>query len=170
MSQGLGCLIWGTNASLGRIYGLVRSFLILVIMPGVWIFSRWCLWFSCLSYPFILCCGGIIQLVFNSFSQGIVPYIAICLMCLWEGGEFRVFLRCHLGMPYLYVYFFLLFFFSHTHKGLIYITVVVVVVVFPEKSHRIYISFLLKKTFLLISSFDYSSYIFYFIIFSFYLH
>lgn len=34
--------------------------------------------------PFILCCGGVVQLAFRSFSDGIVPYVAIYLLCSWE--------------------------------------------------------------------------------------
>ena len=44
----------------------------------------------CLSHPpgvalsSILCCGGIFQLVFRSFSERIFPYVAVDLVCMWE--------------------------------------------------------------------------------------
>lgn len=44
---------------------------------------------SLLSYPsrcgpFLYCCEGAIQLVFRSFSERIVLYVAVDLLCLWE--------------------------------------------------------------------------------------
>ena len=43
----------------------------------------------CLSYspwcdPFTLCCAGGVLLVFRSFSEGTVPYVARDLLCPWE--------------------------------------------------------------------------------------
>ena len=34
--------------------------------------------------PFILCCGEAVYLVFISFSEEIVPYVAVDFVCLWE--------------------------------------------------------------------------------------
>lgn len=35
--------------------------------------------------PFILCCGGSVQLVFRGFfSEGVVAHITIDLLCSWE--------------------------------------------------------------------------------------
>lgn len=51
----------------------------------------------CLSYHFdvapIACCEGGIQLILRSFSEEIIPYVALHLVCLWEersSGSFYV--------------------------------------------------------------------------------
>ena len=59
-----------------------------IAMAGVWSFSlvRSCHCLFCVSQccPFIPCCGGSVPLVLESLSQGIIPYRAVDLLCLWE--------------------------------------------------------------------------------------
>ena len=47
--------------------------------------------FLCLAYPsqcaLFICCGRSVQLVFRIFSEGIVAYRAVDLLCLWEEGS-----------------------------------------------------------------------------------
>lgn len=47
------------------------------------------------SASFILCCRGAVEL----FSEGIVPHVAVDLVCPVGEGEFRVFLHYHLEPP-----------------------------------------------------------------------
>lgn len=41
---------------------------------------------------------GAVQLVFSYLSVGIMPDVAVNLVCLWEEVSL-VFVRCHLGPP-----------------------------------------------------------------------
>lgn len=55
---------------------------------------------SCLSScgPFIICCEGAVQLVFRFLSEGIVPYVALDLLCQWDDVNLKIFLSRHLGL------------------------------------------------------------------------
>lgn len=61
-----------------------------------------------MMWPFYLCCEKNSSASFHSFSEKIVPYVAVGLVYPWEevrfdvsiwGGEFRTFLYCYLGLP-----------------------------------------------------------------------
>ena len=45
---------------------------------------------------FLVCiCEAAAQLVFRSFSEGIVPYVAVDSVCAWEEVSSGIFLRHH---------------------------------------------------------------------------
>lgn len=52
---------------------------------------RPCLSFSYLTQcgALILCCREAVQLLFRSFSEWVVPYAAVYLLCLWEKVHFQ---------------------------------------------------------------------------------
>lgn len=53
-------------------------------------------WFpSCLSDV-----KGITQLVFRCFSEELVPGIAVDLVCLWGGDDFKIFISCYLELKF----------------------------------------------------------------------
>lgn len=66
-----------------------------ILLRFLWIWGT-CAWSKVLLHlhhfcpswcgPFILGCGGAVQLVFSSFLEGVTPYAAVELMCSWEKG------------------------------------------------------------------------------------
>ena len=51
-------------------------------------FWGWDFWKDCVSaspthLTVVLCCGGSVQLVFSSFSERIIPYVTVDLVCPW---------------------------------------------------------------------------------------
>lgn len=45
--------------------------------------------YLCFSYPsqccpFTLCCGNSVHSIFRPFPEGIIPYVVVDLLCLWE--------------------------------------------------------------------------------------
>ena len=63
----------------------------MALVGGVFVRPDLCPSYMFLCDPFkILCCGRAVQLVFRSFSEGIVPYMTVDLLCPW-GEVFSVF-------------------------------------------------------------------------------
>lgn len=81
-SQELRCLMWITNPSFLRATLWDPSWLYFVMLRVGFLRSL-CLSFKSWCSPFILCCGGAVQLVFGSFS-GVILYVAVDFLCLWE--------------------------------------------------------------------------------------
>lgn len=40
--------------------------------------------FQCRFFPLFTCCVGVAQLVSGFLPEGIIPYVAVDLVCLWE--------------------------------------------------------------------------------------
>lgn len=43
---------------------------------------------------------GITQLVFRCFSEELVPGIAVDVVCLWGGDDFKIFISCYLELEF----------------------------------------------------------------------
>lgn len=75
----------------GESLNLQDPFLLWLTTPGLGFLVRLCLssYLSpcvlfCFVFNFILYCGEAVQLVFTSFSEEIVPDLAVDLFCLWK--------------------------------------------------------------------------------------
>lgn len=85
----------GSPPSPGRGSGFAASLPVAChgIPDGVFAFSAFPT-----SGPFIVCCKVAVQLVFRSFSEGIVPYVTADLVCPWEkvslGFSYSAILDC----------------------------------------------------------------------------
>ena len=92
-SQGLICLAWGSNSLLHRDT--------LCNIPLVCELLSWRFWQDHLSaslthlmWPFwFFCCGEATQLVFRSFVERLILYVALDLVCPWE--EVNAVFLCH---------------------------------------------------------------------------
>lgn len=96
-SQELQCLMWTQTCCSSRIFSVfVRSLLLWVIPAWVGFLAilHFCLFYLSQCGLFIHCCGEAVELVFTSFSERIVLYVAVDLVC--SGFSHTIMLTCPL--------------------------------------------------------------------------